>query len=160
LPHLAAIPSVAASSITSATGNGAGARGIEFEGRPEPDRKKVPIVTTLYVSDGYFDTLDVTPRQGRSLRETDGNPGSESVVVNTRFAAQYYPGEDIIGKRIRFQAPASGPDAQKIKPWMIIAGVIPTIGQRNVQDVDPTRSLPVISNRSARGNRDPDSRPR
>lgn len=138
LPHLAAIPGVAASSITSAPpGNGAGARGIEFEGRPEPDRKKVPIVTTLYVSNGYFDTLDVTARQGRLLSETDGNPGSEAVVVNTRFAAQYYPGEDIIGKRIRFQAPASGPDAQKIKPWMIIAGVIPTIRQRNVQDVDP-----------------------
>ena len=92
LPHLAAIPGVAASSITSAPpGNGAGARGIEFEGRPEPDRKKVPIVTTLYVSNGYFDTLDVTARQGRLLSETDGNPGSEAVVVNTRFAAQQSP---------------------------------------------------------------------
>ena len=43
LPHLAAIPGVAASSITSAPpGNGAASRGIEFEGRPEPDRKKDP----------------------------------------------------------------------------------------------------------------------
>jgi predicted permease len=138
LPHLAAIPGVAAASITGAPpGSGAGSRGIEFEGRPEPDPKKVPEVTTLYVSEGYFDTLGVLPRQGRSLGEKDGNPGSESVVVNTRFAAQYYPGQDVIGKRIRLKAPTTGPDAQKVKPWMAIVGVTPTIRQRNVQDIEP-----------------------
>jgi len=139
LPHLAAIPGVAASSITSAApGNGAGSRGIDFEGRPpETDPKKVPQVTTLSVSDGYFETLGATARQGRLLRDPDGNPGSEAIVVNGRFAAQYYPGEDVLGKRIRFRAPTSGPDAQKVKPWMTIVGVTPTVRQRNVQDVDP-----------------------
>jgi putative ABC transport system permease protein len=138
LPHLAAIPGVAASSITSAPpGNGAGSRAIEFEGRPEPDPKKVPQVTTLYVSEGYFDTLGVTARQGRLLGEIDGNAGSEAVVVNARFVAQHYPGEDVIGKRIRLKAPTSGPDAQKVKPWMSIVGVTPSIRQRNVQDVEP-----------------------
>jgi predicted permease len=138
LPHLAAIPGVAASSITSAPpGNGAGSRGIEFEGRPESDPKKVPQITTMYVSESYFDTLGVTPRQGRLLRDADGNTGSEAIVVNARFAAQYYPGEDVLGKRIRFKAPTTGPDAQKPKPWMTIVGVTPTVRQRNVQDVDP-----------------------
>jgi predicted permease len=138
LPHLAAVPGVAASSIASAPpGNGAGARGIEFEGRPEPDPKKVPSVTTFYVSEGYFDTLGVSARQGRLLAQGDGDAGSEAVVVNARFAAQYYPGENAIGKRIRLQAPTSGPDANKIKPWMTIVGVTPSIRQRNVQDVEP-----------------------
>jgi len=138
LPHLAAIPGVAGSSITSAPpGSGAGSRGIEFEGRPEADPKKVPQVTTMYVSESYFDTLGVTARQGRLLGEGDGNAGSEAVIVNTRFATQYYPGEDVLGKRIRFKAPTTGPDAQKLKPWMTIVGVTPAIRQRNVQDVDP-----------------------
>jgi len=138
LPHLAAIPGVAGSSIASAPpGNGAGTRGIEFEGRPESDPKKVPSVTTFYVSDGYFDTLAVTARQGRLLDKTDGDAGSESVVVNARFAAQYYPGENVIGKRIRLKAATSGPDANKTKPWMTIVGVTPSIRQRNVQDVEP-----------------------
>ena len=138
LPRLGAIPGVAAASITSAPpGSGSGSRAIEFEGRPEPDPKKVPQVTTLYVSEGYFDTLGVTARQGRLLGETDGNAGSEAVVVNARFVAQHYPGEDVIGKRIRLKAPTSGPDAQKIKPWMSIVGVTPSIRQRNVQDVEP-----------------------
>jgi predicted permease len=138
LPHLASIPGVAASSITSAPpGNGAGSRGIEFEGRPQADPKKVPQVTTLYVSDGYFDTLGATAKQGRLLRESDGTPGSEAIVVNARFAAQYYPGEDVLGKRIRFKAPTSGPDAKKQTPWMTVVGITPTVRQRNVQDVDP-----------------------
>jgi putative ABC transport system permease protein len=138
LPRLAVIPGVAASSITSAPpGNGAGSRGIEFEGRPEADPKKVPQVTTMYVSESYFDTIGVTPRQGRLLGEPDGKPGSEALVVNARFAAQYFPNEDVLGKRIRFKAPATGPDAQKPKPWLTIVGVTPTVRQRNVQDVDP-----------------------
>ncbi len=138
LPHLAAIPGVAASSIASAPpGNGAGTRGVEFEGRPESDPKKVPSVTTFYVSDGYFDTLAVTARQGRLLGQTDGDAGSESVVVNARFAAQYYPGENVIGKRIRLKAATTGPDANKTKPWMTMVGVTPSIRQRNVQDVEP-----------------------
>jgi len=138
LPHLAAIPGVAASSITSAPpGNGAGSRGIEFEGRPEADPKKVPQVTTLAVSEGYFDTLGVTARQGRLLVEADGKPGSEAVVVNARFATQYFPGEDVLGKRVRVKAATTGPDANKLKPWLTIVGVTPTIRQRNVQDVDP-----------------------
>ncbi len=138
LPHVAAIPGVAASSITSAPpGNGAGSRGIEFEGRPEPDPKKVPQVTTLYVSEGYFDTLDVTMKAGRQLAENDGNPGSEAVVVNARFAAQYFPGEDVIGKRIRLKAGGPPTKPEPTKPWMTIVGVSPTIRQRNVQDVEP-----------------------
>jgi predicted permease len=138
LPHLAAIPGVAASSIASAPpGNGAGARGIEFEGRPAPDPKKVPSVTTFYVSESYFDTLGVSARQGRLLAQADGDAGSEAIVVNARFAAQYYPGENAIGKRIRLQAPTTGPDANKIKPWMTVVGVTPSIRQRNVQDVEP-----------------------
>jgi putative ABC transport system permease protein len=138
LPHLAAIPGVAASSIASAPpGSGSGARGIEFEGRAQPDPKNVPSVTTLYVSEGYFATLGVTAQQGRLLERTDGDAGSAAVVVNARFAAQYYAGENVIGKRIRLKAPTNGPEANKTKPWMTIVGVTPAIRQRNVQDVEP-----------------------
>jgi putative ABC transport system permease protein len=91
----------------------------------------------MFVSDSYFDTLSVTMRQGRPLRETDGNEGSEGVVVNARFVSQFFPGQNVIGKRIRLKSGGSGPDAQRPKPWMTIVGVAPTVRQRNVQDVDP-----------------------
>jgi predicted permease len=110
---------------------------MEIAGRAPADAKKLPDVTTMFVSDTYFDTLGVTMRQGRALRETDGDPGSEGVVVNARFASQYFPGEDVIGKRIRLKPGGRGPDAQEQKPWLTIVGVAPTVRQRNVQDVDP-----------------------
>ena len=138
LPHLSAIPGVAAASIASAPpASGAGSRQLEIEGRPAADAKKLPEVTTLFVSESYFDTLGLTMRQGRALRETDGKPGSEAVVVNARFVTQFFPGEDVIGKRIRLKSGGRGPDAQQQKPWMTIVGVAPIVRQRNVQDVDP-----------------------
>ena len=139
LPRLSAIPGVAAASITSAppAAGGGGSRQLEIEGRPAADAKKLPEITMLFVSDTYFDTLDVTMRQGRTLRETDGKPGSEGVVVNARFASQFFPGEDVIGRRIRLKLGGRGPDTQQEKPWMTIIGVAPTVRQRSVQDVDP-----------------------
>jgi predicted permease len=138
LPRLSAIPGAASASITSAPpASGAGSRALEIEGRPEADPKKVPQVTTLFVSATYFDTLGVPLRQGRPLRDVDGDEGSEAVVVNARFASQFFPGEDAVGKRIRLKPGGRGPEAQQPKPWMTIVGVAPTIRQRNVQDVDP-----------------------
>jgi putative ABC transport system permease protein len=138
VPRLSAIPGVAAASITSAPpATGAGSRQLEIEGRPPVDPDKLPQVTTMFVSDSYFDTLGVTMGQGRPLRETDGNAGSEGVVVNARFVSQFFPGQNVIGKRIRLKSGGSGPDAQRPKPWMTIVGVAPTVRQRNVQDVDP-----------------------
>ena len=138
LPRLSAVPGVAAASITSAPpAAGAGSRQMEIEGRAPADAKKLPDVTTMFVSDTYFDTLGVSMRQGRALRDSDGKPGSEGVVVNARFASQYFPGEDVIGKRIRLKPDGRGPDAQEQTPWLTIVGVGPTVRQRNVQDVDP-----------------------
>jgi putative ABC transport system permease protein len=138
VPRLSAIPGVAAASITSAPpATGAGSRQLEIEGRPPVDPDKLPQVTTMFVSDSYFGTLGVSMRQGRPLRETDGNEGSEGVVVNARFVSQFFPGQNVIGKRIRLKSGGSGPDAQRPKPWMTIVGVAPTVRQRNVQDVDP-----------------------
>ena len=138
VPRLSALPGVAAASITSAPpATGAGSRQLEIDGRPPVDPEKLPQVTTMFVSDSYFDTLGVTMRQGRPLRDTDGKEGSEGVVVNARFVSQFFSGEDVIGKRIRLKPGGSGPDAQQQKPWLTIVGVAPTVRQRNVQDVDP-----------------------
>jgi putative ABC transport system permease protein len=137
LPRLAAIPGVAAASITSAPPTaGAGSRQLEVEGRAPTDPKKLPEVTTMFVSDQYFDTLDVKMRQGRVLRDADGKTGSEGVVVNARFASQFFPAGDILGKRIRLKPDEPEPGAQE-KPWMTIVGVAPNVRQRNAEAVDP-----------------------
>jgi putative ABC transport system permease protein len=90
----------------------------------------------VFVSGGYFDALGVTMREGRALRDSDGNKGSEGVVINARFASQYFPGEDPLGKRIRLKVDERI-NVTGAQPWLTIVGVAPNVRQRSVQDVDP-----------------------
>ena len=137
LSRLAALPGVAAASITSAPpAQGAGTMPLEIEGRPPADPKKLPDVTNMQVSEGYFDVLGVAMREGRPLREIDGKKGSEGVVINARFASQYFPGEDPLGKRIRLKINQQLNAVREPEPWLTIVGVIPNVRQRSVQDVD------------------------
>ncbi|MEO8076139.1 MAG: ABC transporter permease, partial [Acidobacteriota bacterium] len=135
LPRLQAVPGIAAASIASAPPvSGADPRGLEIEGRPALNTPKPPRVSTLFVSETYFDTLGVTIRQGRPLRRTDGVTGSEGAVVNARFVSQFFAAEDPIGKRIRLE---TGERDGKKGPWLTVIGISPTVRQRNAQDPQP-----------------------
>jgi predicted permease len=140
LPRLRAVPGVR--DVTLATAppmSGGDSRSLEIEGRPAPDPARLPEVTTMFVSPGYFATLGLAVREGRALRDADGNPGSEAVVVNTRFATQYFPGEDVLGKRVRLaRSTPRGvqPEDAPSSTWVTIVGVVPVVRQRNLQEVE------------------------
>ena len=86
-----------------------------------------PRVATVSVSPGYFKALGLTMARGREFAQTDGGEGSEAVIVNQRFASQYWPGDDPIGKRIRLGN----------APWATVIGVSPTIRQTSLhRDVE------------------------
>jgi predicted permease len=129
------LPGIRAASIVTNVPTGGGqARALEIDGRPVPTGQRPPIVTTLAVGPRYFDVIGVKIARGRALDRTDGAPGRENVVVNQRFAAMHFAGQDPIGQRIRVvveNAPGPAP------PWTTIVGVAPNIRQRNVQDADP-----------------------
>jgi putative ABC transport system permease protein len=138
LSRLAAVPGIAGASIASAPpASGVQTQPFEIEGRPAADPKKLPLVTVMQVSEGYFDVLDVRMREGRVLRETDGNKGSESVVINARFASQHFPGEDPLGKRLRLKVDERMNAVTSEQPWLTVVGVVPNVRQRSLQDVDP-----------------------
>jgi predicted permease len=131
MPRLTSLPGADAVAIGTAVPLG-GAQGqrLEIDGQPIADKTKAPRVSAVYISAGYFDTLQATLRRGRPLRDTDGAPGAENVVVNERFAARFFPGQDLLGKRIRFIR-------DKQLPWSTIVGVSPSIRQSAVQEPDP-----------------------
>jgi len=70
-------------------------------------------------------------RRGRNFTDQDGAPGSETVLINERLAQQFFPGEDPLGKRIRF-APFRPGGTPEI--WRTIVGVTPTVRQGSFQD--------------------------
>ena len=77
--------------------------------------------------------------RGREFTPADGALGAEAVIVNQRFAAQYWPGEDPVGKKIRL---SWGPSRQG--PWNTVVGVSPTIRQTSLRpDVDALVYLPL-----------------
>jgi putative ABC transport system permease protein len=139
LARLRAVPGV--SSVATTTNlplQGGDGRQIEFEGRPPSDPKSAPRASFLLVSPGYFDALSIPLRRGRLLRDQDGTAGSETVVVSEHFAARFFPGEEVLGKRFRNKP---DPNRKDPNPWLTIVGVIPTVRQASPQNADPD---PVI----------------
>jgi putative ABC transport system permease protein len=113
-------------------------RQLTVEGRPAPAGEHPPEVTVVSVSAGYFDTLGMRLVRGRSFNEIDGTPGHESAIVNQRFVAMHFPGEDPVGRQIRLvdTSPVRAYDASPPAAATIV-GIVPTVRQRNFQEPDP-----------------------
>jgi putative ABC transport system permease protein len=133
--RLQTIPGLQAAALASSIPfGGTAGRTLEIESRPPAAPEQAPRTSVVVISPSYFEVLDVVVRTGRPLTDADGVPGTESVVVNERFASQFLPGEDVVGRRIRLLD--GGRDAQP-GPWLTIVGVAPTIRQGDLQNADP-----------------------
>jgi putative ABC transport system permease protein len=111
-------------------------RQLSVDGRPAPAGEKLPDVTMVSISPGYFDTLGVKLQRGRSFTDADGTPGHEAAIVNQRFVTMHFAGEDPLGRRIRLTD--SSPQIQQPPPVdATIVGIAPTVRQRSFQDPDP-----------------------
>ena len=108
-------------------------RQFSIEGRAQPADLEAPGASVLIVTPSYFDTLGVTAQRGRFFRDIDGAAGSEVIVVNERFAARFFPGEDALGRRIRLNSIREA----DTEPWLTIVGIAPTVRQSNPQDLQP-----------------------
>ena len=53
-----------------------------------------------YVGEDYFGTLGIPLVRGRDFDERDGRGGEPVALVNEALARQFYPGADVIGRRI------------------------------------------------------------
>lgn len=126
-PKLEAIPGIEAATVTTGVPPlDGGERLLEIEGTPSTDGP--PWVGIVIVSPRFFDVLGVRLVRGRLFDDRDGSAGTETVIINDRLAAQFFPGEDPIGRRIRFtqRQPVAGkpPDV-----WRTVVGVSPLVKQ-------------------------------
>ena len=141
LGKLEAIPGMQSVAIASAVPfGGSDGRRLEKEGRPTDGQ--LPRVAYITISPKYFEAVGAAIRRGRAFGPADGGPGAEVAIVNERFAAQHFPNEDPLGRRIRLltgdgsPAPAGAP-AQPPGTWLTIVGIGPTIRQGNPQALEP-----------------------
>ena len=71
----------------------------------------------LPVSAGYFSALRIPITEGRGFTQSDSIASVPVAVVSERFAAQFFPGQDPLGHRIRLGG------VESRDPWLTIVGV-------------------------------------
>jgi predicted permease len=135
--QLAAIPGV-----TSATAGftlpmaGQWHIAVTPEGVPLP---KTPLVVNDLVMPGYFETMGIHLVAGRTFDAHDAVGAPHVAIVDEQFAERYFPGENAIGRRLKWGS-ASSPD-----PWMTIIGVVRTVKAQSMDEQSvPETYFPVL----------------
>jgi putative ABC transport system permease protein len=133
--RLGALAGVTSATFATTVPLGGGlSRQLDVEARPRAADEAVPTVTMVLVGPRYFQTIGLPRLRGRALNSMDGTPGHEAVVVNQRFVAMHFKGEDPIGRRIRLIDESSHGAAPE---YAAIVGVVPSVRQRDVQQAEP-----------------------
>ncbi len=78
------------------------------------------------VSADYFRTMGIPIQEGRPFDEGDKDQAVHVAVINQTMARQYWPGENAIGKRLKFGDP--GDDV----PWVTIVGIAGDVRQMGI----------------------------
>ncbi len=118
VPGVTAAAAVTALPLAGDSGNSA----ILVEGFEGPEGGGMIFVGDLIVTPGYFDTMRIPLLRGRTLTERDLADAPGVVIVNEHMARRIWPGEDPIGKRLKF-----GDDPAQ--PWLTVTGVVGDVRQ-------------------------------
>ena len=85
---------------------------------------------------GYFETLGIPVLRGRAPTAADDATSTPVVVVSRALVERYWPGEDVLGRRITFFVGADDP------PWLTIVGVVGDVRAEMASPSDPQVYLP------------------
>ena len=111
--RLRSLPGILEVGQTSGIPASGGSGTIRFvvEGRPTAtgQEDECQIIT---VSTGYFSSLKIPLADGRFFTPNDSRDAPGTVVVSRAFTKAYFPGENPVGKRIRFTYSAQNPFLQ------------------------------------------------
>jgi putative ABC transport system permease protein len=78
-----------------------------------------PSIAVTWIYGSYFETFGIPIVRGRPLTSDEQQQNRGAVVVSAAMAARFWPGEDPVGKRIRWGIVAPGNN----NPWYTIVGV-------------------------------------
>ncbi len=109
---------------------GAGQVAFSIEGRTYPSDRDYPLARQVVVTPGFFDTFESRMREGRNIRATDEAGSMPVILVNESFVRRFFPGELVLGKRIRLGR------ANTTRPWMTIIGVVPDLWPQGLEQDD------------------------
>ena len=110
------IPGVKAVGLTSDLPlNGCGTIAIQIEGGRNAGGETPQAICQTWQVGNYFQTLGIPLLKGRSFTLEDRNDAQPVAIVSETAARQFWPGQDPIGKRIRWGV---------YTPWQTIVGIV------------------------------------
>ncbi len=71
----------------------------------------------------YLQTMGIPLLRGRNFTERDGPKSTHVLIVSESLAKKYWPGQDPLGKRLKWGPPES------TDPWLIVVGVVGDVKQ-------------------------------
>jgi putative ABC transport system permease protein len=107
------------------------------EGAPTPAPGDENIGRYRVCTPDYFATMQIPILKGRAFTDQDKAGAQPVVIVNETLARTYWPNQDAIGKRIRFDGPLDR------VPWMEVVGVAKDVRHELTIEVTPEFYLPV-----------------
>jgi putative ABC transport system permease protein len=117
---------------------------IAIEGREFPPDSDQIRVGTVIVDPQFFQRIGIPILRGRNFSNQDGEAATKVVIINETMASRFWPGEDPIGKRLRFVDPG------ELDPFRMVVGIVRTANYRNLgEDPRPVLYLPFSQQYSA-----------
>ena len=130
--ELATIPGVSAGAVSTTlpmTGSDI-VMGFKPDGRPADPNVRTS-AAFFGVSPDYFSTMGIRIVRGRGFTERDDERAPTVAVINETMAANYWPGEDPVGKRVQL--------AYNNAPPREIVGIAADVKQISLTDVAPSQ---------------------
>jgi putative ABC transport system permease protein len=146
LPRVRAIPGVeSASAILPLPLSGSNmVTSFDSADHPLPEGQR-PAAPVRIIGTDYFKTVGIPVRAGRVFDERDQYTSAPVVIVNERFAQKFFPGENVIGKRIMpgFAADDSG---EKMREVVGLVGNVKHLSLKNEDSPEmylPRTQIPI-----------------
>lgn len=98
---------------------------ISFEDpeHPVPEGQR-PSADLTPITDDYFSAMQIPLFEGRDFSEHDDMKAEQVIMVNRAFADKFFPGENVLGKKLK---PGAGNGTPGGPPWREIVGVVRNI---------------------------------
>ena len=127
---------------------------ISIEGRVPPPGERFINTDERVVAGRYFEAMGIPLLAGRFFDDRDTANGPGVAIVDERFAREFWPAGEAVGKRVRHGG------ADSTSPWLTVVGVVGRVKHQSLDDDPrialylphgqaPTRTLSVVVKSSA-----------
>jgi putative ABC transport system permease protein len=108
---------------------------VEVQDHPTPPNDFPPTFHVRRVTPGYFETMGIPVREGRTFDARDHQQRLGTAIISQAIKDQFWPSNSPIGRKI----------APSTQAFESIVGVVSDVQQLNLEDkIEPTIYLPMV----------------